>query len=577
MRRQVCFTITALLMLVAASAARGDLVIRNASVIPMDTERVLEGQTLVIRDGVIVSLGDTATTPVPDDVPLVDASGLFVMPGLMDLHTHVLHEDDLVNYVAWGVTTVMHLGGTGLPGATLLDFREEVQKGERFGPNIFTTDRVFDGEPRLNDRSLELTTPEKARAEVRKLKERGFDFVKIYNNIDRPEFEAVVAEAQVQGLAVIGHIPRKFPALESLSSGHDAIAHTEELFFTHFGGPRSTDADMDRRYAPDMSRLQPLIDILLENDVAVMPDLCFTFTNQLMWDDLDLVWRDPEFAYLHPATASMWEQGNINRRQNIENFMLRGRKKYELMLELTRHFEDAGVLQVIGTDAALPGLYPGKAAHRELTELIKAGLSNYEALAIGTRRGGEFLQKYIDADVRVGKVETGFEADLVLLAENPLDDVRNTRKIAGVIVDGRYADRQSIDQRRAQIRDRYVDLRGVNARVDDALTSDDAKGVLAGLVRRYAEDKEVLSTIEQRVNASGYGAAFAGDMDRSLDVLRLNTALFPGSANTWDSLGEVTLYLGDRDGALRYYRKALEVDPDFASAAEQVQKLERGE
>ena len=165
----------------------------------------------------------------------------------------------------------------------------------------------------------------------------------------------------------------------------------------------------------------------------------------------------------------------------------------------------------------------------------------------------------------------------MLLAANPLDDIRNARQVSGVVINGRYTDRAALDSRREALADRYRELRDINTRVDVALAADMPKDSIVKLMTLHEGDSEAQNTIEQRINAAGYGAAFADDMDRSIAILRMNTELFPASANTWDSLGEVTLYLGNRDDALRFYRKALEVDPDLASAAEQIQKLEAGE
>ena len=109
--------------------------------------------------------------------------------------------------------------------------------------------------------------------------------------------------------------------------------------------------------------------------------------------------------YVHPDTVSDWQVSNINRRDEIENFVVREQWKYELIQELTRQFQQAGILQVIGTDASLPGLFPGKAAPRELTGLVKTGLSNFDALSIGTRNAGEFVRRYIDEDARFGQIE----------------------------------------------------------------------------------------------------------------------------------------------------------------------------
>jgi tetratricopeptide (TPR) repeat protein len=381
-----------------------------------------------------------------------------------------------------------------------------------------------------------------------------------------------VDEADKQDLSIVGHIPRSFDALTSLGGGQDAIAHTEELFFTYFEGPRSTE-NMPREYQPDMSKLPALIEVMVENEVAAMPDLVFTFADFVMWDGLEALWNDPEYDFLQPATASMWRTGNVNRRDNIENFILREQWKYTLMQELTLRFQEAGVLQVIGTDASVPALFPGKAAHRELTEFVKAGLSNFDALAIGTRNGGEFVRRYIDEDVRVGQIKPGYRADVILLDENPLEDVRNARTVSGVAVNGRFTDKSELDDRRAVFKANYEDFNAVIDQVATALLADDAHDVIQGLVQEHREDSELTATIESRLNAAGYGAAFADDLDRAERILALNTELFPDSANTWDSLAEITLHKGDRDRAVELYRKALEVDPEWSNATAQIEKI----
>ncbi|MDJ0698833.1 MAG: hypothetical protein QNJ07_03170 [Woeseiaceae bacterium] len=546
----------------------------GVDVIPMDTERMLENQVVIVEGGVIQSIGDAIATTIPDGIRQIDGTDRYLMPGLADLHIHLRNEDELANYVAWGVTTVMHLGGSGQAGLQQLRYRDEIRSGERLGPNLYTTDRILDGDPAIASGAHRITSEADARSIVRKLKADGFDFVKIYNNVSRPVFDAIVDEAGMQGLPVIGHIPRNFDPLIALSSGLNAVAHSEELFFTYFGGPRSTE-NMVRSYEPDLDKIPVLIEVLEANDVALMPDLCFTFGNLLMWDSLDHLWGDPEFPFLHPDTASMWKGGNINRRSQIENHILRDQWKYNLLQRLTLAFQEAGILQVIGTDASLPGLFPGKAVHRELTEFVKAGLSNFEALSIGSRNAGEFVRRYIDEDARFGQVLPGYRADVVLLAENPLDDVRNARTVTGVAVNGRFISKSEIDSRRAEFHRRYGALYALMDEVDAALESPQAGTRLQSLVTTHRGESEAENTIESRVNAAGYAAGFAGDLDRAKDLLEINTELFPDSANTWDSLAEVTLYLGDKERAVELYRKALEVDPGFVNAAEKIEAIQR--
>ena len=437
------------------SAGDAAIAITGVNVIPMDEERILENQTVILRNGRIEAVGDFADTEVPDDFVRLEGNGRYLMPGLADLHIHLRDRDELVNYLAWGVTTVMHLGGSGESGDQQLEFRRQIANGSLLGPNLYTTGRILDGDPALPRDAYNLTSGEQARQAVRAIEANGFDFVKIYNNVSLPVFRAIVDEADKHGLSVIGHIPRGFDPLTALGSGQDAIAHTEELFFTYFEGPRSTD-DMRRDYTPDLNKLPELVEVLRDNDVALMPDLSFTFTNLLMWDGLDIIWSDPEFPFVKPSTASMWQHDNINQRSDIDNFIVREQWKYKLMQTLTLEFQNAGLLQVIGTDASLPGLFPGKAVHRELTELVKAGLSNFDALAVGSRNAGEFVDRYIDSDDRFGQVRKGYRADLILLEDNPLEDVRHARNISAVFVSGRLVHKSQLAERREELRARYA-------------------------------------------------------------------------------------------------------------------------
>ena len=545
----------------------------GVNVVPMDEERLLMDQTVIVTGGFIQSITPRGQTDVPDDVPVIAGDDRFLLPGFADLHVHITHEDDLLNYLNWGVTSVMHLGGFGVPGPVMLEHKQAIADGRLVGPSIYTTDRTLDGDPPTGNNTVVLATEEEARIEVRRLKADGYDLIKAYQSFSRPVFDALVAEAEVQGLAIVGHLPRRFDAMDAITGGQNAIAHTEELFFTYFEGPRST-VDMTHDYQVDLSRIPALIDAMLENDVAIMPDLSFTFTDHLMWDDLDLIWNDSEFDFLHPATAAMWRSGNINRREAIENFVLREEWKYDLMQELTLRFQDAGILQVVGTDSAVPGLFPGKALHRELTEFVKAGLSNFDALQIATANGGEFIRKYIDPESRIGLVQPGYKANLVLLAENPLEDVRNARTVEAVAVNGYWTDASLLTEKRTELLANYAAMRKAQSQIELALQDGSEASVVPGIRDGYADDPAMLAMIENQLNIAGY--SFIGDdnLARARAVFRLNTEVFPDSANTWDSYAESFFMVDDYPNAEKYYRRALQADPDFANAERMLSRIE---
>jgi hypothetical protein len=194
-----------------------DFAIVGINVIPMDEERRLDNQTVVVTGGVIQSVSDTAATTLPPGLHQISGEGRYLMPGLVDLHIHLRHEDELVSNLAWGVTTVMHLGGSGELGQRLLGYRKEIRDGTRLGPNIYTTGRILDGDPAVASSAVSLATPEQARAAVKDLKSDGYDFIKTYNNVSQPVFAAIVDEANRQSLSVFGHVPRNFDALSALT------------------------------------------------------------------------------------------------------------------------------------------------------------------------------------------------------------------------------------------------------------------------------------------------------------------------------------------------------------------------
>lgn len=552
------------------------IAITNVNVLTMVSDQVLENQTVIIRSGAIESLGASSEIEIPKNALTIEGNGRYLMPGLSDLHVHIRRSDEYINYLAWGVTTIMHLGGSESRGRSILADKQKIANGEITGPNIYTTERILDGDPPTSRGHYKLATEQEAREKVAEMKDAGVDFVKTYNSVSLPVFRAIVDEAKKHNLRVLGHIPRNFDPFKAFDAGLSAVAHTEEFFFTVFKGPRKT-KDMDKTYRPDHSKIPAVIDALIENEIAVMPCLGFTFTNLLMWDELDLMWNDPEVNFQHPNTIADWSRENINRRKEIENFIFRGQLKYELMQELTRKFEEAGILQVIGTDASLPGLSPGKAAHRELTELVKAGLSNYQALSIGTRNAGIFAKKYIDPNSRFGIIAPGYRADLILLEDNPLEDVRNARKISAVAIAGNWVEKSQFDSKRAELASRFQTLNDVSAELDIALEkdSDEAEAIAKQILVKHAGNEELVRSIESRLNNAGYGAASSNNLDRAHKILELATKLFPESANVWDSFAEITLMMGDKEEAIKLYKQALKADPNFSSAKAQLKKLQQ--
>ena len=194
---------------------------------------------------------------------------------------------------------------------------------------------------------------------------------------------------------------------------------------------------------------------------------------------------------------------------------------------------------------------------------------------MGTRNAGEFVRKYIDRDARFGRIEPGYSADLILVEGNPLDDVRNACKLAGVAVAGQWMDKSELDAPRMELAERYEEWNELIHQLDEALQWDGAKDAVRQLLATHRDKDELVSLIRNRRNSAGHTAASEGELDHAYNILELGMELFPESANAWDSLGEITLLKGNRDKAIKYYEKALEIDPEFSSAKEQLRRLQK--
>lgn len=425
----------------------------NVTVIPMAGDGVLKDQTVVIEEEKITRIGSTASIRIPPNALRIDGRGKYLLPGLVDFHVHLRDPDELLSYLAHGVTTVVHLSGPMGNVPDIAALRRKVAAGEIQGSNVYTTGRILDGNPPINPGvSTAISTPEEARLAVEEQYRAGVDFIKVYNNLSSDLLRAVVEAADQHGLAVIGHIPRRDGRSQglqtALTAGLDVIAHGEEFFFTYFYD--DTDSLLARNLPPqpDRYKIPSVVRLVRESGTAVIPNLSFVAMTRRQLDDLDEVLSDPEVRYLSPNVLAMWREQNPTRRKDLESFSLREHAKYAFLKELIPALQAGGVLLLLGTDSSAPGMFPGKSAHLELHELVEAGLTPYQALAIGTKSAGQFIKRYVRGSESFGTVSVGERADLLLLEANPLTDINNMSQIAGVTVRGHWLTKAALEKMR---------------------------------------------------------------------------------------------------------------------------------
>lgn len=419
------------LVLAVAGQARAQAVDRGADgrcfaivradVLPMTSDTVLWDHAVLVRNGRIVDVVPMGHFEAPAGAEVLDAAGRYVFPGLVDFHVHLRAESELASYLRYGVTTVVNMRGS----AAHLEAREALRRGELVGPRLFTAGPLLDGDPPIwsGDATRVVTNPTEARAVVAEHAAAGYDFVKVYNNLDPDVLEVVVEEARAANLAVVGHLPRR-PVREegltrALEAGIDMIAHGEEVFFTHFGGAPDTLMRTGGYAPPSAGEIRRAAERIAAAGVAVTPNLSFIQMTARMLDDLEAVLGDPEFERLEDGVRDTWRERNPTKRSDLDAFAARERVKSGVVRRLTKALHEAGAPLLAGTDAAAPGMYPGKSLHVEVAELIDAGLGPYEALAAATRNAGEFLAAHVSNAPRLGRVAPGYAADLLIVDENP--------------------------------------------------------------------------------------------------------------------------------------------------------------
>jgi imidazolonepropionase-like amidohydrolase len=411
----------------------------GVNVLPMDEDVVLAGQTVVVADGKIASIAPAAKAQVPAGAVTVDGKGKYLMPGLGELHAHIPGgnapdaevERTLLLYVANGVTTIR--GMLGHPRH--LAYRERVAKGEVLGPRIYTSGPSFNGNS--------VKSPEAAVAMVVEQQKAGYDLLKIHPGVPRDAFDAMAAKAHELKIPFAGHVPEAVGLARALEAKYRSIDHLDgyvEALVPNASGSQLFGVNLAAR--ADESRLPALVTATRAAGTWQVPTEIL-LVNWLSDEDPRAMAKWPEMQYVPPQVLENW----IKQKQEfVTKFPPADRQKLlALRRKIIKALHDGGVPFALGSDAPQTWNVPGFSAHRELGVLVAAGLTPYEALKSGTASVGV----YFGTQATVGTVTTGKRADLVLLEANPLTDIANSSRIAGVMVNGRWLPRADIDARLA--------------------------------------------------------------------------------------------------------------------------------
>jgi hypothetical protein len=417
--------------------------------------------TVLIKGGRIAEIGKAGRLRVAEGARVVDGTGKFLIPGLWDMHVHNTYREFLTLFIANGITGVRDMGGSPAEFESLQQWRKLIIEGSLPGPRVIAAGIPVDGPKSISrSESINVENQEDARRAVQTLKERGSDFIKVYTMLPREAYFSLAAESKREGLSIAGHVPASVSAAEASDAGQKSMEHLLGVLYAC----SSLEAVLRKEAAAAVARsgitvfvqeeIRAQIKTLDTYDPAKAEALFARFAKNGTHHVPTLVgWRsladsakgvsnnDPRLKYIPNDRKQSWRNQVAGFIKSLGDEYLANRERLqEKQLAIVGAMHRAGVEIMAGTDTAAIYVYPGFSLHDELALLVRAGLTPMEALQSATRTPASYLG-LLDS---LGTIEKGKIADLVLLEASPLENISNTRKIAGVITGGRFIGKRQL-------------------------------------------------------------------------------------------------------------------------------------
>lgn len=414
----------------APASAQQPVAFVNVNVVPMDRERVLTDQTVIVENGKITAVGPAARTTVPANAVRVDGRGKYLTPGIAEMHGHVPQanpnalltpENVLFLYIAGGATTVR--GMQGHPSQ--LQLRQRVERGEIIGPRLYLS-----APPLSGGNTADVATAEQ---KVRDAKQAGYDHLKVHEDLTKPVYDAIVKTAREVGLEWGGHVSVHVGVRGAIAAKQSTIDHLDDYVEGLEG---------------DESKIPELVKLTKDAGIANVPTMPLWEVILGLHDPASMNNR-PELRYMPPQTRQAWADRVRTTFAAADKAAVQ--KQITLRNRILKALSDAGTMILLGSDA--PQLYsvPGFSLQREMETMVAAGMTPYQVLASGTINVARFHKN----ESETGTVAVGRRADLLLVDGNPLQDIRNMSRKSGVMVKGRWLPWSEIQERLDRIAASY--------------------------------------------------------------------------------------------------------------------------
>lgn len=430
-----------------------------------------EHQTVIVKDNKIIALENTSKLNLSDELKTINGKGKYLIPGLWDAHVHLTYEPEMTTsmfdlFLVNGITSVRDTGGEL---ELVMPLKNEADADPKNKPRVKVAGPLLDGVPTVYDGVSRIKlgigagTPEAAEALVDEFVAQGVDLIKSYEMLTPASFSAVIKRANELEKVVTGHVPLSMDVVDasnqglrsmehmrnlemSISEDHDSLlkVRTEMLFNKNelLGLElRSSIHSAQRIHAvqtQDEARRNYVLKALHDNDTWQTPTLSIV-TPGAFRPFAEQSWRD-NFKYLPSEIEKRWTSLALS--TSATTLSETDYIYPNWAMEMVSHLKAAKVPMMAGTDTPIFLLTPGFSLHNELVLLVQAGLTPLEAIEAATSRPAE----YFGLDNELGLIEKGMLADLLLLNENPLEDIKNTQKINAVFKDGKHFDRAALNK-----------------------------------------------------------------------------------------------------------------------------------
>jgi imidazolonepropionase-like amidohydrolase len=417
-------------------SARGTFAIVGATVVPMDTERQLANYVVVVENDRVSAVGPAGSVAIPPGATVINGTGKWLMPGLVDFHSHESapgnwppdFPGNALMYLANSVTSIVNMGDfqEGAMAARAREVRVGAYPGPTVYAGLFARTSAEGG-----SRNTIVDTPADAAALAERVRDTGYDFVKVYSQISAEAYAALATAAQAAGVTIAGHFPQAVGLATSIKNGQSLVVHASGVQASLIG-------------ALDPTRIPGAVTALKNAGTYVDPTLyAFSVLRDYGLDALE--GRDPfgriqtylGAEFMDDRTRPIW-RSMLQVRTDITARIDRTAHR-AFLRQLTLAMQQGGVPLLLGSDnIGVPGIVPGYSIHGTIDEMRAAGLSAFDVLSSGTRTAGEYILRYLRPADRVGTIAVGARADLLLLDGDPFLAIGTLRTPAGVMADGRW-------------------------------------------------------------------------------------------------------------------------------------------